>query len=301
MSRNVTVGLDGSSESRAAAEWAAREAKLRGLPLRLVHVWEPVPEPMAQAPLLGAETQQHWSERIPREAAEGLRLRHSGVHVEVKQISGKPMDALPEVSKDADLLVLGSRGLSGLGGFLVGSVGMAVIAHTETPVVLVRAGEQASDEHEPDPAGIPSAATPYRPVVLGLDTGHPDDTVITFAFEEASRRGTALKVVHGWNLPPYFAYSLPADPELNAELGRQMTAALAEVLRPWRQKYPDVEVVQASHSGSPANQVIDASREASLVVVGRRIRRSPIGAHIGSVTHAVLHHATAPVAVIAHG
>ncbi|MDH6484615.1 universal stress protein [Streptomyces sp. SAI-127] len=300
MSRNVTVGLDGSSESRAAAEWAAREAKLRGLPLRLVHVWEPAPEPMAQAPLLGAETQAHWSERIPRETAEGLRLRHPGVHVDVEQIPGRPADALAGAAKGAELLVLGSRGLSGIGGFLVGSVGMAVIADTETPVVLVRAGEQAADEHETDPAGIPSAATAYRPVVLGLDTGHPHATVIAFAFEEASRRGTSLRVVHGWNLPLYSAYGLPADPELNAELGRQEAAALTEVLRPWRQKYPDVEVAEESRSGSPANHIIDASRDASLVVVGRRIRRSPIGAHIGSVTHAVLHHATAPVAVVAH-
>lgn len=300
MSRTVTVGLDGSPESRAAAEWAAREAKLRGLPLRLVHVWEPVPQPMAQAPLLGAETQAHWSERIPREAAEGLRLRHPGVDVAMEQISGQPMDTLAEAAKDAELLVLGSRGLSGIGGFLVGSVGMAVIARIETPVVLVRSGEQAADEHEKDPAGIPSAATAYRPVVLGLDTDHPHDAVIAFAFEEAARRGTALKAVHGWNLPPYFAYGLPADPELNAELGRQDAAVLAEVLRPWRQKYPDVEVVEASRSGSPANHVIDASRGASLVVVGRRIRRSPFGAHIGPVTHAVLHHATAPVAVVAH-
>ncbi|MDH6437189.1 nucleotide-binding universal stress UspA family protein [Streptomyces sp. SAI-144] len=300
MSRNVTVGLDGSSESRAAAEWAAREAKLRGLPLRLVHVWEPAPEPMAQAPLLGAETQAHWSERIPRETAEGLRLRHPGVHVDVEQIPGRPADALAGAAKGAELLVLGSRGLSGIGGFLVGSVGMVVIADTETPVVLVRAGEQAADEHETDPAGIPSAATAYRPVVLGLDTGHPHATVIAFAFEEASRRGTSLRVVHGWNLPPYSAYGLPADPELNAELGRQEAAALTEVLRPWRQKYPDVEVAEESRSGSPANHIIDASRDASLVVVGRRIRRSPIGVHIGSVTHAVLHHATAPVAVVAH-
>ncbi|MFD5944997.1 universal stress protein [Streptomyces collinus] len=301
MSRTVTVGLDGSPESRAAAEWAAREAKLRGLPLRLVHVWEPVPQPMAQAPFLGAETLAHWSERIPREAAEGLRLRHPGVDVAMEQISGQPMDTLAEAAKDAELLVLGSRGLSGIGGFLVGSVGMAVIARIETPVVLVRSGEQAADEHEKDPAGIPSAATAYRPVVLGLDTDHPHDAVIAFAFEEAARRGTALKAVHGWNLPPYFAYGLPADPELNAELGRQDAAVLAEVLRPWRRKYPDVEVVEASRSGSPANHVIDASREASLVVVGRRIRRSPFGAHIGPVTHAVLHHATAPVAVVAHG
>lgn len=81
------------------------------------------------------------------------------------------MDALARAAKGAELLVLGSRGLSGIGGFLVGSVGMAVIADTEIPVVLVRAGEQAADEHEADPAGIPSAATAYRPVVLGLDAG----------------------------------------------------------------------------------------------------------------------------------
>jgi nucleotide-binding universal stress UspA family protein len=300
MVRTVVAGIDGSPESRAAAEWAAREAKLRALPLKLVNVWEPVPEPMAQAPLLGAETQAHWTERIPRETAEGLRLRHPGVDITRQQINGRPAEILADAAKDAELLVLGSRALGGLGGFLVGSVGLAVIAHTEVPVVLVRAGEQAADEHAMDPAGIPSAATPYRPVLLGLDTDHPDDTVIAFAFEEAARRGTALRVVHGWNLPPYFAYGLPADPGLNAELARQDAAALTAMLRPWRQKYPDVEVVEVSHAGSSSQQLIDASREASLVVVGRRIRRSPIGAHIGPVTHAVLHHAAAPVAVVAH-
>ena len=300
MSRTVTVGLDGSSESRAAAEWAAREAKLRGLPLRLVHVWEPVPEPMAQAPLLGAETQQHWSERIPREAAEGLRLRHPGVDVTVDHVNGRPGEVLTRVAQDAELLVLGSRGLSGLGGFLVGSVGQDVVAHTEVPVILVRAGEQAADEHAMDPAGIPSAATPFRPVVLGLDTDSPHDTVITFAFEEAARRVTPLRVVHAWNPPPYFAYGLQADPQLSTELGKQEVAALAEVLHRWKEKYPAVEVVEASGWGSPAVQLVDASHEASLVVVGRRIRRSPLGTHIGPVTHAVLHHSTAPVAVIAH-
>ncbi|KES04316.1 hypothetical protein BU52_26260 [Streptomyces toyocaensis] len=71
MSRTVTVGFDGSPESRAAAEWAAREAGLRGSRLLLVHVREPVPEPMARAPLPGGETRGHWSERIPREAPAG--------------------------------------------------------------------------------------------------------------------------------------------------------------------------------------------------------------------------------------
>ncbi|MFF7522138.1 universal stress protein [Streptomyces pseudovenezuelae] len=296
----VVAGLDGSSESRAAVEWAAREAKMRGLPLKVVHVWEPVPEPMAQAPLLGVETQQHWSERIPREAVEGLRLRHPGIEITMQQSSGGAADTLVKAAEDAELLALGSRGLSGIGGFMVGSVGLAVVAHAERPVVLVRAGEQAADEHQTDPAGVPSAATPYRPVVLGLDPGSPDDSLIEFAFDAAARRSAVLRVVHGWNLPPYYTYGLSVDPEYHDEIVRQQSAALSAALRPWRQKHPDIEVVEESRSGSGANHLVDASREASLVVVGRRIRRSPLGAHIGSVTHAVLHHATAPVVVVSH-
>ncbi|MGV9452499.1 universal stress protein [Streptomyces sp. NPDC003635] len=300
MVRTVVAGLDGSPESRAAAEWAAREAKLLDLPLKIVHVWEPVPEPVAQAPLLGAETHQHWTERIPREAAEGLRLRHPGVEVTTEQLHGTPAEVLAKAGEEADLLVLGSRGMSGIGGFMVGSVALAVVAHTARPVVLVRAGEQAADEHEPDPVGIPSAATPYRPVLLGLDAAHPNGTVIEFAFEAAARRGTALRVLHGWNLPPYYVYGLAADVGFRDEIVGQQAALLAEALRPWREKYPNVPVVEETPSGSPGIRLVDAARQASLVVIGRRIRRSPFGAHIGPVAHAVLHHAGAPVAVVAH-
>jgi nucleotide-binding universal stress UspA family protein len=167
-------------------------------------------------------------------------------------------------------------------------------------VVLVRALEQAADEHEMDPAGIPSAASPFRPVVLGLDIENPDETLIEFALDAALRRATSLRVVHGWNAPPYYAYGLSADLELHEALARRETTALTEVLGPWRKKFPDVEVTEESHYGTPGHHLVDASREASLVVVGRRIRRSPFGAHIGPVAHAVLHHSTAPVAVVPH-
>ncbi|WP_330342128.1 universal stress protein [Streptomyces sp. NBC_00557] len=300
MPRTITVGLDGSPESRAAAEWAAREAELRGLPVKLVQVWEPVPEPIARAPLLGAETHQHWTERIPRESGEGLRLRHPGIVVTTEQLTGRPAEALVDAAEDADMLVLGSRGLGGIGGFLVGSVGLAVVAHTRRPVVLVRAGELAADEHEMDPAGIPSAATAFRPVVLGLDVAGPDEALIGFAFEAAARRSVPLRVVHAWNPPPYYAYGMALEPAVEREMAKGDAVVLSEVLRPWRQKYPDVEVVEQSRYGSPSLVLVDASHEASLVVVGRRIRRSSAGAHIGTVTHAVLHHSTAPVAVVAH-
>jgi nucleotide-binding universal stress UspA family protein len=254
---------------------------------------------MALAPLLGVPPAEDWGS-IPREAAEELRSRHPGLDVTVDQVSGRPAEVLTEAVQDAELLVLGSRGLSGIGGFLVGSVGQAVVAQAERPVVLVRAEEQVADGHATDPSAIPFAGTPFGPVVLGLDTVSPDEAVITFAFEAAARRVTPLRVVHGWNLPPYFAYGLPADPELNALLAKQEAAALAEVLHRWKEKYPAVTVVEESRAGNPAVHLVDASREASLVVVGRRIRHSTLGAHIGPVTHAVLHHAAAPVVVVAH-
>ncbi|MEU3949987.1 universal stress protein [Streptomyces sp. NPDC029526] len=307
MSPTITVGLDGSPESRAAAEWAAREARLRGLPLRVLHVREPEPE--ARFPALPGRAPAsdpaptgsgggRWS--VLEEAAEGLRLRHTGIEVVAEQADGRAVDVLVEASADADLLVLGSRGLGPVGGFLVGSVGLGVVARTERPVVLVRAGEQAADEHEPDPVGIPSAATRYRPVLLGVDAARPEDAVIGFAFEEAARRGTGLHAVHGWNLPPYYVHGLPADPELYDEVAAAEAEALTKALRPWRERYPQVEVEEEPIGGSPSVRLVEASRGASLVVVGRRVRRGPFGGRIGALTHAVLHHAVAPVAVVAH-
>ncbi|MCI3928884.1 universal stress protein [Streptomyces sp. AN091965] len=281
MPRAVIVGLDGSPESQAAAEWAAREAKLRDLPLTLVSVLEPVPEPIAQAPLMGPETSHHWIDRIPREYAEGLRLRHPGVKVGVRRLSGRPGDLLPRRARDDEaLLVLGSRGLSGITGFLLGSVALASVAHAGQPVVLVRASEQAVDEHLMDPAGIPSAATPYRPVVLGLNTAKQHDAVIAYAFESAACRSASLRVVQ-------------AHPD------RRPPADLAGMLRPWARAFPQVAIVDEARSGGAAEHLAAASQDASLLVVGRRIRRTPIG-RLGPVAHSVLRLAASPVAVVPH-
>lgn len=297
MTRTITVGLDGSPQSRAAAEWAAREASLRSLPLKLLHVFVPVPA--AQEPLLDTETDKDWTEKIPRESVEGLRLRHPGVEVITDRITGNPAEALAEAADAAELLVLGSRTFGGIGGFVMGSVSLAVIAHAARPVVLVRAGEQAADEHKTDPAGVPSAATAFRPVV-GLDTDHPDETLLAFVFDAAVRRDASLRAVHGWPEPPTSFYRFSGDAELYDSLERRQATVLTEVLRPWLQKYPNVEVIEASRCGSAAEVLVNASRDASPAVVGRGIRTSPLGAHIGHVTHAVLHHVVAPVAVIAH-
>ncbi|MFJ9734756.1 universal stress protein [Streptomyces sp. NPDC101171] len=285
MTRTVTAGLDGSPESRAAVEWAAREAQLRRLPLKIVNVREPGAAESAGSPV---------------EAAEGVRLRHPGVEVVTDRFTGDPSEALTEAADAAELTVLGSHGLGTVGGFLLGSVSLAVIARAERPVVLVRAGEQAADEHRPDPTGVPSAGAPFLPVVLGLDTGAPDDTLLEFAFDAAARRDTALRVVHGWNEPHGSVHPLQGDAGAQAAHARGQAAVLTELLRPWLQKFPDVQVIEASRCGSAARVLVGAARDAALVVVGRKVRTGPVGTRVGHVTHAVLHHVEAPVAVVPH-
>ncbi|MCL6738180.1 universal stress protein [Streptomyces neyagawaensis] len=312
MPRTVTVGFDGSPESRAAVEWAAREARLRALPLLLVNVWEPVPQPMGRSPMLGPSAQQGWAEhgvtsagpgarRILRDAADEVRRRHPDVEVGLEQLTGRATEELLKAAVDAELLVLGSHGRSGVAGLLVGSVGLHVAAHTERPVVLVRAGESADDEHASDPSGAASAGTPFRPVVLGLDTAHPDETLLRFAFEAAALRNTGLRVVHdpGHRSPAGRGPHEGAAPDTAP--GPEDVLGSVGAPHALRQEFPDVEVVEESPPGKAAGHLVAVSREASLVVVGRRARHSPLGAHLGPVTHAVLHHAAAPVAVIAHG
>ncbi|MCX4913153.1 MULTISPECIES: universal stress protein [unclassified Streptomyces] len=293
MSRTIVVGLDGSTESLAAAEWAAREALLTDARLRVVHAW--LWHPYVYAPLAGVtvlppseDTQLEWAERLPREAADRLAAEHSGLSVSAERLAEQPATGLLAAAEGADLLVLGSRGLSGVHGFLVGSVALSVVARTRTPVVLVRAEAR------------PAAANQRRDVVLGLDLEHADATVIGFAFEAAAQRAADLRVVHGWGLPPYYGLTGASDPSVNAELLMEAQHRSTEVLRPWREKFPDVDVSAQAVIGGAGPHLVDASRDATLVVVGRRNRSAAVGAHIGPVTQAVLHHSAAPVAVVPH-
>jgi nucleotide-binding universal stress UspA family protein len=285
MSRTVTVALDGSSESIAAADWAAREALLHAIPLRIVHAGDQ--PPYAYVPFAGEAVPPPDADRIGSmlaDAEASLTRRHPGLDVTVERLAGRPAEALPEESGEADVLVLGSRGLGRAAGYLLGSVASAVVTRAEGPVVLVRAGASAADEHRRDAGGAAAETTPYRDVVLGLQLrDRPADAVLEYAFDAASRRAATLRVVHGW---------VPEE-----EPGDAMSA---EVLRPWREKYPDVEVIEETVVGTPGTHLADASRSASLVVVGRRTRLAPVGPHIGPVLDALLRHSAAPVAVVPH-
>lgn len=305
MTRTITVGLDGSPASVAAADWAAREAQLRDLPLRLVTAWQWQPPAYAPPAGLGVpapprDLQHAGAQRLLDETRNRVTERRPGLRIDTDEISGLPVPALLKAAEDAELLVLGSRGLSRTAGFLLGSVSLPVLASCRRPVVLVRAAGQGGKEDRPEPSarGL-SAATDHRDVVLGLDLHKPDDAVIDFAFDAASRRAARLRIVHGWTLPPY-TYGGDLMPGLNDRTAAQVRRELADVLRPWQEKYPAVEVSAQATVGGAGGHLIDASYDAALVVVGRRVRRAAVGAHIGPVTQALLHHTGAPVAVVSH-
>ncbi|MFF4505052.1 universal stress protein [Streptomyces sp. NPDC001401] len=295
MLRPVVVGLDGSRESLAAADWAAREALRRGLPLRLVHAWEGL-SPDA-SPLPELEAPRYWARRILRGAMDQINERYPQVYLSAEQIARPAADALVAAGTEGELLVLGSRAFSGLGGFMAGSVALATVARVTRPVILVRADRSAEDEHVPDEEGRPSAHTPYRDVVVGVDTAHPCEELLAFAFESAALRSAPLRVVHAWHVP--YAQSA-AVARMSAVARQAAERALDATLRPWREKFPTVKVLELVENGRPAQQLLDASQDAGLLVVGRRVRPARLGTHTGPVAHAVMHHVRCPVAIVPH-
>jgi nucleotide-binding universal stress UspA family protein len=291
MTRPITVGVDGSPESQAATAWAAREAVRRSLPLRLVHVGEVLPETL----LLAAEDESapiQWAHGLLADTEQEVSERHPGLSVttDVLDVSS-PAESLIATAADAEALVLGSRGHGRIVGFLLGSVGQQVIAGAKSPVVLVRAGEEASAEA----AG--------RDIVVGQE-GDAEDSAdaLEFAFATAAARGAGVKAVRAWSLPPVFAYS-PASLQLLDDSGgieQYEKKALREALAPVRERHPGVPVTEHVEIGSAGQVLLAAADRAQLLVVGRRARRTAVGARIGSVASAVLHHAPCPVAVVPH-
>ncbi|WP_028805537.1 universal stress protein [Streptomyces sp. 142MFCol3.1] len=290
----VVAGVDGAPADLAAADWAAG---LRSLSLRLLHARER--QACANAPLAGPVSMRAWTARVPRDPVVALCERYPQPESPRKRSPGSPWTVLAAAVGAAEVLALGSRGLNGITGFLVGSAALAVIAAVHRPVVLVRAGKTTQNEHLPDADGLASATNGYRDVIFGLDLDRPRADL--FAFDAAADRAAGLRVIHRWTLPPNVHGSGMALPDLiKTAPAERDTAALTRALRPWQLKHPDAHVHAHQTIGRAADHSVEASADACLAVVGRRIRRSAVSSHIGPVTHAVLHHSAAPVAVVAH-
>jgi nucleotide-binding universal stress UspA family protein len=146
----IVVGVDDSDSSKAALRWAIEEARLRGVPVHAVHSWEtPIVPPMADVgpvpagPFLDLPVFMKEMKRAAEELAERVVSEvadeASGVEVRAVAVEGRPASALVDAAQGADLVVVGSRGLGGVKGMLLGSVSHAVASHAPCPVVIHRA------------------------------------------------------------------------------------------------------------------------------------------------------------------
>ncbi|GLL02246.1 universal stress protein [Dactylosporangium matsuzakiense] len=267
----IVVGYDGSPEARRAVEWAAAEAGRLGCTLRIVTTYEvtwPGAYYAAAAEQLDA-ARQAAAALVAEIAAEVRQLRPTIDLEGVTVAASAAATLLDHGDAGAQLLVVGNRGAGGLTNLLLGSVSQQVATHAKVPVAIVRG--------RPDPS--------IGPVVAGVDGSASGDTALGVAFEAARARGRVLVAVRAY-------------PE-EGGVETVERAALEESLATWRTKYPDVPVAPQVAAGRPAAVLVDASRTATLLVVGSRGHGGFAGLLLGSVGQQLMHHADCPV-IIAH-
>ena len=187
----ILVAVDGSAESDAAVRWATYEAVMRDATVTLMHVVPPVVVSWPVAPMQATITE--WQEDNARHVIEQAQktfhasLGESGppaVHTEVRY-SGI-VTTLVNASKEAQMIVVGSRGMGALGRLVLGSVSSGLVHHAHCPVTVVHADEAQAPDHN-------------SPVLLGIDGSPASEAATALAFDEASRRGVDLVALHAWS------------------------------------------------------------------------------------------------------
>ncbi|MEU0939265.1 universal stress protein [Embleya sp. NPDC005971] len=273
----VLVGHDGSPAADRALDWAAQDAVARRVPLYVVTA---VP--------VGGLGHRHRVELRERAhalvdaACARVRARFAGAVVEGSVREGDAAESLLAASARADTMVMGSRGHGGFTGLLLGSVSLRVCAHSSCPVVVVHA----------------DAAEDASGVVVGI-AGPEDGPAAEFAADRALRLG-GLRGVHSWALPvtglapSLMLPSMYDVDEIAAERGRMVDT----VLDPIRFEYPELPVDTVVMNGSAGRDLVCVSTGGALVVVASHRRHGPLPMRLGPTTHAVLHHAHCPVAVV---
>lgn len=277
MSAPVVVGFDGSSAAASAVRHGAREAAQRGTELRIVHAfgWLTLLPPVY--------TTYDEYQQGPRAAmldlltrtANGVREQWPDLPVSPRLLDGSPGGVLVDASRDAQLVVVGHRGIGGFAGLLAGSTAMQLASHAASPVTVVRGPAQ------PDDAVI----------VLGMDGSSQALAAADVAFESAQRQRVELVVVYHQRMPS------DAGPDAGAAVPQTVTAQVQLLA----ERYSDVKYrIEAAQGSSAALALIDAAAEfsAGMVVVGSRGQGGFRGLIMGSTSRALVEHATVPVTVV---
>ncbi|MPZ85308.1 MAG: universal stress protein [Actinophytocola sp.] len=286
--RPVVVGVDGSESSLRAVRWAADRCGRRGTGLRLVHACQ---VPTGYRPGIVDEgtlrtAMESQSRGWLAEARQAAEQAVPGLHIDTVLEVAPSVPALVKESGDASLLVLGSRGLGGFTGLLVGSTSVELAGRARCPVVVVRG---PGDEAPPTEG----------PVVVGVDGTELSEAAIGFAFAEASVRQAELVALHAWtDLVLETAFPSGAAALDFTPLAQEAEETLAERLAGRQEEYPDVHVTRKVVRERPTRALLRFAENAQLVVVGSRGRGGFRGLLLGSTSQHLLQHARCPVAVV---
>jgi nucleotide-binding universal stress UspA family protein len=242
-SASIVAAVDGSAHAERALRWAAEQALLEGR--RLV-----------------ALTAGEGAESVVREAVALAQRLYPRLSVEGRSRSGDPRHVLIELSREAQLLVLGSHGRGPLKTLFLGSVSAAVSAHAACPVVVCR----------PDHSG--------RGVLVGADGSPESIPVVEFAYRQASLRQWPLTVMHCFWDAVVIERAIRYD-------------------RNWTLDDADAEDLRAVLKHSLVDEALASSEEPwDLIVVGRHPMTTVTRVFTGSIASAVLERAHSPVAVV---
>lgn len=266
MNGAVVVGYDETPAGQRALALAADEAALRGAPLEIVNV--------VGGPRL-TDAGEALAEWIVGEGEGATREAHPELTVVKRTAVGRPEEVLADEARTAGMLVLGDRSHRDFAALRGNAVVVHVLDRAACPVVVM-----SPDDH-----------APWDRITAAVDLDEPAGDILSFAFEEAARRGAVARVVHvrGGDL---------SDAALAADHRR----ALAEAVAPWRARYPGLETETEVRTGPVGQALVEASCDGDLLVLGgHRHRDGRPGMEAGQAVRAVLHQAECPVAVVPVG
>ncbi len=288
-SGSIVVAVDGSHHADLAVAWAAKEARLQGRPLMIVHA-----ERMLGLHELAWITSAGVSPReiTDQVRAEAEELTRRASHIALEAAPGVEIDTMLRVGDARDILLdladrsamiaLGSRGRGPVTSLLLGSVSIAVSRRAACPVVVVRPSEDGALGHG---------------VLVGTNGSAESIPTLEVAFREASLHEQPLTVVHcvwealvsrvGWGVVG------PLEPDYE-----EARLRVAEVLGGMPEKFPDVEVTVKITKGAIDECIADLSRAHELTVVGRHARALLTSAGSISLTTAIVENAFGPVLVV---
>lgn len=285
----IVVGTDGSDSAAPAVRFAAGQAAGGGALLEIVHVYD---EPSTVSPGRIGAPQYHNTkpvegdaERIVNQAAELAKSVAPDVEIEPSPMAGDKVQVLCDAGADADLLVVGSRARGDLSALVRGSVSYDVLHKATCPVAVVHV--------EPTAGG---------PVVVGTDGSDEGTAAVRWAAVAAGRSKTFLHIIHAWTvaspvaLGP-MAVAAPSAVDANA-LNDAADAVVAKARELAAEAAPGVEITAASAEGVAIEVLEEASKGATMLVVGAHQRGELSSLVVGSTSHGLVRGASCPVVCV---